>query len=457
MRFFLPLCLFALAGCLEVRAELRTEVQADKSGLRSVELQMTETDGGIVTDEQRSMFPWSPSDSRWTREGTLFRSTNSVADLSTAPHPLQLHNSTSGEKSKPSVLVTTQDWGIFKSYQYKETFRDVVTPEGIQKALREITDECTYLTSLVLRKLIGEGFEDSRLAERFSSDLKMAAFELGQHIWKSWTLDAPDDVKEKRMILNSARVLSSYGFSFNQEDVQSVANGKEDPGSIISLQEDIVRFMLKEVQLDAESQTEIEKWRALLFDGTFGQEFERQGSIRHGSAEEFQEWFEKTFARVQGLFGPGIFKELDFEVVLAVKLPGSILKTNGFLSQDGSTFLSFSGASAYPNGRSLESESIVWNPIAAAIPLNGFPMDHKSAIRFMRIFRLPNSSAPDHALVSIVRQCAEQASWKPLSLALSKSGPPKRNEQMLQWEAPILNEAQKGKLRRFQAWMKFDE
>ena len=455
MKNCFPLTFLFLASCLEVRAELRTEVRSDKSGLRMLEVRMEETEGS-VSDKQRSMLFWVPRDAHWTENGTLFQSTYSVGNLETGPHPLQLRHPDSGDISKPNVQITTQDWGLFQVFQYQETFRDVVQPDGIKNAILEITKECAVIASLALREFVGQAFEGSDFQKRLASDLEQASFQLGELYWQIWTMEIPDSEREKKLIHGASRILLQYGCELDSKSIQAFARGDKET-ALQDLQEGIARWLLKELEMDFESQVAIQKWRGLLFDGPFEDEFFHQAQLRHGGEEGVEEWFEKAYARVQGIFGPGIFTELDFEVVLVAKLPGNLLKTNGMMNKDGSTFLAFSGANAYPDGRSLDCSSIVWSPLASAIPLNGFPQDNQSAARFIQLFSLPKGQNPDPELVEIVRQCAFHMSWKPLSDSLNQLETPRRNEVEAGFLPPILDEGQKEKLRIFKTWMKYDE
>ena len=192
-----------------------------------LEVRMEETEGS-VSDKQRSMLYWVPRDANWTENGTLFQSTYSVGNLETGPHPLQLRHPDSGDISKPNVQITTQDWGLFQVFQYQETFRDVVQPDGIKNAILEITKECAAIASLALREFVGQAFEGSDFQKRLASDLEQASFQLGELYWQIWTMEIPDSEREKKLIHGASRILLQYGCELDSKSIQAFARGDKE-------------------------------------------------------------------------------------------------------------------------------------------------------------------------------------------------------------------------------------
>jgi hypothetical protein len=148
-----------------------------------------------------------------------------------------------------------------------------------------------------------------------------------------------------------------------------------------------------------------------LFDGAFAGAFRRALEERFGGAAGVDAWQERITATLKGSFGSG---RDDVTFRLRLRMPGTLLRTDGWIEADGSTFLEFPAREAFPRGRGMRCASVVWRTEALVALPAAVPQDNSAAISFPRVMGRGPDDAPDPELLELLRACVAARGFGPL-------------------------------------------
>lgn len=407
----------AAASCLSTGVLVESEVRPDGSLLRRVVV-TSEDDGEPAAPPAFLRPPAGGYLLLEDRPGRLAWS-GSFAPGQPVPAPLDLHSDSLHRSAPVAVAVTTADWGLFRILGFRERFADVVGPDDIRTAIEEAADEFRLAADAALTRLLGPRYPETRLHAELVGRLRGLGRELGLQLWRSLVLEK---VETDLLVARLVGVGRRFGLPVAADQVLAALEQGQGSPPWLELRRrlgDWAGERLAFVDPETEGAGRRPAWpdmAALLFDGAFLLALEQELQARHGGEEGLEQWLKETGDRIFGLFGGGAG---DLEFTLRVRMPGDLLRSNGFLAEDGVTFVRFPADRIYPYGAGLECLSVVWDPLVlGALPGCRILPGNEAALRWTWLLGDGPESDPDPETVALLKECARARSWGPLERRL---------------------------------------
>ena len=414
MRFLVILILISLVSCLHTKVEVKTTIFPLGGGVRSIV---------VESRDNQVPKPLLPSSMLIAADGWSLRedlpsrrsADISFARLQDAPPPFALLAKALHREVRPLARLTITDWGLFQHYAYQGTLREVVSRDEIAHGLLELL-EVTLATGIsALEVWTGPDWDLTPLVEELSGK-GGKGYRLATLIWEE--IAEGGEGQEQRIARRASVLLHGMGLEIPAEEFKILA--AENPAEIgkqIELRKRVHDWLAARISLRPDAtgkgrQPILPDLGAILFSEAFASAWEEQLLERFGSDQAVDAWAEATLAQVGGLFGPGGTASGSYNFRFHVQLPGQLLRSNGWLGDDGWTFLAFTGKEVYPSGQSLLAESVDWSPSLNAIL--GLPPRNEVALGWMAALGGSNHQAPPAGFLATMQACARQASLIPL-------------------------------------------
>jgi len=422
---------FLPAGCRETQVEVVTEVGLSGGGIRTVTV--TSTDEGTPADHPGDFQVRMPGYTLLDDEPGLTILQASFPRLDGAPLGFRFGAPESSRASGGAVRLAVQDWVLFKLYHYQESVSDVVDPDEVQAAIGELADTLVAAAGSAARDLFGEDFDATRLHQALEGDLRRFFRSAAFLVWRE--LQGQGEFDQKKVVSRLLSLAKKEHLPARPE-WSGLIEDSEDPRLLADMHREVAIWVeagLQPVQEGARVPV-LPNLEGLLFGGPFEQAFQKALDRRFGGPKGTTAWFDGIWKRIFGVFGPDR-KDLTFS--MRVKMPGSLLRSNGFLGRQGSTFLEFPAGEAYPNGRGIACESVVWDYGALGVLRPDLAADNESALAWTGVLAEGPDSAPSPALIEVLDACVQSNSLEPLRQAAEEGGhgaeSAKKTRAVLDW------------------------
>ncbi|TAH34516.1 MAG: hypothetical protein EYC70_16400 [Planctomycetota bacterium] len=404
-----------LAACRRTHVEVVTEVGPFGTAIRTVTIRSSD-DGNAADLPENLRLPRGAYAVLEEGQG-LFRAVASFSDAAQAASPFAFVAEGMERSASSATAFRCTDWLLFRHYAYSETVHDAVEEQEIQSALDDAAETVAQLTEASFRELLGPDYDQTVLHARFGDDLRRMLRELAFLCWRELQgLDAAGGEAALRSSL--ARVctlLRRYGLELRPEWLERWAAGEADAGVPAEVRDAVAAWVAPALQPRAPEggrQVVVPNVQSLLFDGPFAQEFRRRMDVRFGGPQGSERWVQGMLARVFGLFGQmSIFSLDELEFTLRVRMPGTLLRSNGYLGLD-SSFVQFQARAAYPRGAGLSCESVLWDYGAMqALRARVQPLN-ETAVAWMNLVGAGEGMErrPVGALLGTLRRCVQDNS-----------------------------------------------
>ncbi|MDA1260492.1 MAG: hypothetical protein O3A20_07690 [Planctomycetota bacterium] len=395
------------ASCRVVTAvEVETRVEADGSGSRSLTVQSRWEDG---RDEEATL----PKDFLPPGAGYALLESGkervvasaSFARLADAAQPF-----TFGSGAARTAFITrfrAVDWVLFTIIHYEEAVVDATDPDDLRAALEECAVVALEVGEAACLRVFGEEFDDTLLRDRMRGDLREVARDLAFTIWQEFYAGSAD---LDALLARALPRLKPAGLDLPAKwlNDEEAAFGFPKARAAIALW---VEAQLLPRREGARVSQPI-GLESTLFEGAFAAEVMRALDLRFGGAEGRKAWWEAMEPRLKGSFGAG---RDDVRFLLRVRMPGTLMRSDGWLEPGESSFVEFAGHEAFPKGRGIRCASVVWSGAAqSALPSAGLLPDNAAALSWTRLLGGGPDSAPQPELAALVRACVEARSLGPL-------------------------------------------
>lgn len=406
MRCALPLALLLLGGsaCRVVTlVEVETRVEADGSGTRTLRATARWQDGRDEPAALPSDFvPELAAHVVGVRAPDRFEASASFVRLDQAPAPFVF--GPAGRSTRFPAEFRAVDWGLFTLVHYAESVVDAVDADALRGALDEAVQVLSEVTESACAEFFGADFDATVLRERLRGDLRLAAREMSFALWQEMYASGADLDRLLARVLPRLRAL---GLTLEPEWFADWEQGEPRLRAAVA---SWVEQQLRPRRAGERTPLPV-GLESTLFDGPFAAVFRRALEAHFGSAEAANAWWQRVESTLKGSFGAG---RDDVTFRLKVRMPGVLLRTDGWLESDGATFLEFPAREAFPRGRGIRCASVVWrHEILAAVPVN-VPADNTTAISFTRAIGAGPEGEPAPAMLALLRACAAARSLGPL-------------------------------------------
>lgn len=426
-------CLAAvLCACRRTHVEIATEVGPFGNATRTVLIQSQD-------DAQAADLPGNLRLARGPfatleEDRGLYRAIASFSDASQAASPFEFLAEGMDRTASSSTAFASSDWVLFRHYAYSETVHDVVQEQDVQVALDEVAENLSQLTEDTFRALLGDGYDETLLHARFGEDLRRMARELAFLCWRELqTLDSDagdTDAALRRSLQRVCGLLHRYGLDLQPDWLAGWLQPEGDAG--FTAPPELRRALAGWVELglrprdskSAARQVVVRDLQGLLFDGPFQQEFRRRMEQRFGGADAADAWVQRSMARIFGLFGQmTIFSSDELDFTLRVRMPGTLLRSNGYLA-DSSAFVEFPAKAVYPDGAGLSCESVSWDYGALGALRARRTPGNEAAVSWMNLAGRGEGPQrqPDGKLMDLLRACIQAQSLDALEQRAQQGG-----------------------------------
>jgi len=400
------------------------------SATRSVSVETKEMSGQTTPEEHPEDLVLA--DSSWgveKQDKGDYRAVTQIADINQAGPPIGFRS------GKRSTLWKTryreEEWVLFRRHVYREVVRDPIDATGVKEAIDEVAQVSAEVLSVAFRELIGAGFEESDLFVRLEKDLPKLFRDAGFIVWQELSQKEEDGLHPlDRMARRILSLSIKYGLPLDSKWAMRLNENSEEAEE--KIENAIVLWveeMLQPKQVEVGRQAIYPELKPLLFGGPLEQAIEIAAAKKFGGEEAVDEWMEDINSRVFGAFGPN---RDDVRFRVSVKLPGALLKTNGWIHEDGRTFHDFLAGEAFPDGAGLQAESIVWNYEAlSALGLGSLIPNNEAALDWISLAGGTGSPLVDKmppALKDALFLCIESRSLEKLEAL-----PLLNSEALLDW------------------------
>lgn len=431
-----PVLLLALplaaAGCLRTRVTVETEVFPDGSLQRRV-LLASEDDGRPAEHPPLLLPPGEGYQVLAAGQGR-FEGVGLVAAGAPIPSAFGLRSDALDRSAPAASALAVEDWGLFHRFRFHERVSDVVRPEEIHAAVEETALQLLDDADAALASLLGADYAATELHRDLRGSFRPLARELGLVLWRGLALE---DLPEEALVRQACVVLRRSGAPLDPDSLLALAGEDEAAAgaAFLAVRAAIGGWAQQRLALVEEPAAGARRphWpdlAGLLFDGPFERAFAQRLEERCGGPAGVERWWEAAQTRIFGLFGAGA--DLDFH--LAVRMPGSLLRSSGYLGESGATFVEFPAKEVYPAGTGLECESVQWDAtVIGALPGFARLPDNEAALRWMRVSAGGPAARPDAELIEIVRACALRRSWQPLAERAGSGDDAERAAAALAW------------------------
>lgn len=400
----------APSGCRVLTAvEVETRVEADGSGSRTIRARSRWEDGRAEPAPMPADF-LAPGDgyARIEQGQDRLAATAAFARLDEAPRPFAF--GAGGRATAFRARFRAADWGLFRIIHYDEAVVDAADPDDLRAAIEECVDVALGAADAACAEVFGEDFDATILHESLRGDLRAAARDLAFVFWQEHYAGAGDfDSALRRALARLRRAgLALEPEWFGEEGAES---GLARARAAIALW---VEQRLRP-RRDGERTPQPVGLESTLFDGAFAAAFVRRLDQRLGGAAARERWWEEMEPRLRGSFGGG---RDDVSFTLRVRMPGTLLRSDGWLEPSGSSFVVFPARDAYPRGRGISCASVVWDHAAlASLPALGLLPDNAAALSWTRVAGDGPDSAADEPLLELLRAAVAARSLDPLEEA----------------------------------------
>jgi|GEM_PF-1018204 hypothetical protein len=407
--------LLSLGSCRETLIAVETIVAQGGSATRTMTVtshDLSESDQPLTSHPEDLRLPvagWSLE----KQEVGEFRASSYIADLNQSGSPLSFQSR--GQSTRWNTTYKEQDWVLFRRILYQESVRDVIDPTTVKGAIDEASQVAAEVMSDVFHNLIGAGFEDSVLFTRLKKDLPAFFRDAGFIVWQEMSRTAHQSRKDEQKRLERRILLLAidYGLPLSPKWVTSL---KTNPGDDTDhkIEQSIllwVEELLQPTEIQEGRQAIYPDLKAMLFDGPFEQAVSDAAKDKFGGEEGLDDWVKDIESRLFGAFGPS---RDDVRFRLTVKLPGTLLRSNGWLQEDGRTFHEFLAGEVFPDGSGLEAESIVWDFNAlSALGAGSLIPNNQTALAWMTLLgdkESPLSTRLRGRLDEVLKVCIQDRS-----------------------------------------------
>lgn len=414
-------------ACRVVTAvEVETRVEADGSGSRSVRVQSRWEDG---RDEEAAFpadfLPPVSGYSAQVSEPARMVASASFARLDQAPAPFAF-----GNAARRTGFVTkfrAVDWGLFRMIHYEESVVDQADPDDLRTALEECAMTLLDAADSACARVFGTDFDATLLHERLRGDFRAVVRDVVFTIWQELYAGRGD---LDTLLARALPRFQPLGLTLTPADF------KDNEEGFPSLRRALTLWT--EAQLRSRKQGERTPQpvglESVLFEGAFAEAFVAALDARFGSAAGREEWWKAMEPRLKGSFGAG---RDDLSFRLRVRMPGTLLRSDGWLEPDGASFLEFVAHEAFPRGRGIHCASVVWDATSlSALPAAGLLPDNAAAISWTSVIGDGPDAAPEEALLGLLRACVAARSLQVLKDAAADEQQPElatSAARMLAW------------------------
>lgn len=399
----LALLLLLGAACRVVTAvEVETRVEADGSGARTLRVHSRWADG---RDEEAALPPdlLRPAAGYAVAEPApgVLEASASFARLDAAPAPFAFGGG--ARRTAFPARFRAEDWVLFRIVHYEESVADLADPDDLRAALEECVAVGLGAADAACARVFGADFEDTILRERLRGDLREVARDVVFTIWQELYAGEPD---LERLLARALPRLEPAGLELRAEWFGEDEEGFGLPRARAAIAA-WVEAQLRPRREGARTPQPV-GLESVLFDGAFAAELTAALERRFGGAQGLAAWWEGMEPRLKGSFGAG---RDDVTFTLRVKMPGALLRSDGWLEASGSSFVQFPAHEAYPRGRGIACASVVWDDLAlAALPTAGLLPDNAAALAWTRVLGDGPDSAPSAELAGLLRVCVAERS-----------------------------------------------
>jgi hypothetical protein len=411
MRAVPPLLLLAAlaAGCrVETTIEVETRVEADGSGTRTLSVQSRWQDGRAeAAPLPRDFLP--PGADYALREQGAERvvATAAFARLDGAAAPFAFGAGAGAARTAFPTRFRAVDWVLFTIVHYEEAVVDAAEPDALRAALEECATVALETADAACARVFGADFDATILRERLRGDLREVARDLAFTIWQEFYAGSAE---LDALLARALPRLVPAGLELRVEWF-----GEEERTLGLPRARAAVAAWV-EAQLRprraGERTPQPVGLEAVLFEGAFAAAWLLALDQRFGGAEGREAWWEGMQPRLKGAFGAG---RDDVRFTLRVRMPGTLLRSDGWLEPDGSSFVEFAAHEAFPRGRGIRCASVVWSGAAqAALPTAGLVPDNAAALAWTRVLGDGPDGAPQPQVAELLRACVAARSLTPL-------------------------------------------
>ncbi len=391
-----------LPSCLRTRIEVSTQVASDGSLERTVSIQSE--DAGKPAPLPEGLLPPGAGYGLLEDVPGRLRAAGSFSDPGHVPPAFGFHVEALQRDSTESLSLSKQDWGLFTIYRYQEMIHDIVDRDQALAALQEVSDRLLELSDTALASLLGDSYSQSAFHRQLRGRNTEFAHRLAFVLWQELLAGHPDR-DPKRIERRVASTCAAYGLKIQPEWFEQ---DPESPGS--PLRRAVADWLRPQLETPAPAQGRspiLPDLDALLFGGPFEQALRAAAERSFGGPEGVEAWMDRSRARVFGIFGAvplQVFSDrMDF--TLKVHLPGTLLRSNGFLGDRGWTFVQFPKEDIYPDGAGLRCSSVEWDYGAVgAFPQAAITPGNENAIAWTWVIGEGPDSTPDPALVAALHR-----------------------------------------------------
>lgn len=389
----------ALSGACRVvtSIEVETRVAADGSGSRSLSVRSRWEDGRAEEAALPADFAL-PGEAYSLSERGSGRAvaTGFFARLDGAEAPFSFGSGAA--RTAFATKFRAVDWVLFDLIHYEEAVLDATDPDALRAALEECVDVALEVAEASCLRVFGATFDDTILRARLRGDLREVARDLVFTVWQEFyagrgELDA--------LLARALPRLKPAGLDLRKEwfGEEQASSGFPELRAALAL--------WTEAQLrprrEGDRVAQPIGLESTLFDGAFAAEVMRALDQRFGGAAGRQAWWDGMESRLRGSFGAG---RDDVRFTLRVRMPGTLLRSDGWLEPEGSSFVEFPAHEAFPRGRGIHCASVVWNGAAqSALPALGLLPDNAAALSWTRALGDGPDSVPNAQLAELVRAC----------------------------------------------------
>lgn len=268
------------------------------------------------------------------------------------------------ERARNHVDFHMEDILIGTRYLYRERFVDAIRPEDQKGARKELVRFVTRFVQAAVRHEFGRAYDTAALHKYADQELASLVDDLIGFYWSERRdLGRKDPVTGQtgldRALARALPRLAKFGLP-----VATNLSRNDNVTILAAWLQDLLANTLVPKTPDAPGP------RATDFAYLFSPEeplagieiaARRTAELEFGSTEAAEQAFQRALLGVTGTFGSPP-AEAEFSFDCAVEMPGLLLRTNGFVETEHSAFWLFDGEKVFPDGVSLELESVVLRP-----------------------------------------------------------------------------------------------
>ncbi|HET6202223.1 MAG TPA: hypothetical protein VFI25_05405 [Planctomycetota bacterium] len=351
-----PLAPLAPGSCEPTEVRVRTDLSPDGSCTREVVLRFPEAEedgrktgkpdvpAGLLLPEREA---WPT----WSFEKTALLARGFFAKASEIPADFRFRGRRDGRVVDRTISHRKEDFVFFERHRWSERFREPVDRDAMEASLVEAIGVAVEIGKKVLRDALEPDFDLAEV-ERWLDEEGTRTLRALVVLWWEGLRD-PDPERTTRRV---AGRLARAGVEVRPEELR---DGEKLRAALARKVATLVRPPRpKEGRAPAALPVSaVENLLSAESLERFGKERIRE---RFGSKDAAEKWLADRHADLVGDLGGPEDKRLRFDCTLA--MPGEVLRTNGVLLQPNEVLWRFTSGSLFPNGTTLEAESVVLLP-----------------------------------------------------------------------------------------------